>query len=77
MQQDESASVRKLKGQISVYQTFVVHVMKLNLPDEEIDKLIHFHDHATLPPGDIDFVTGVAEGDQDVIRLIRDNRGRY
>ena len=74
----ELDTVRLLEGKISTYQSFVVHVMKLNLPDAQIDKLIEFHSSASLPPvGDISLVAGVAEGDQEILRLIRDNRGRY
>ena len=80
MQQAKSPLERRLEGRISAYQTFVVHVMKLSLSAEKIDRLLYLHEHATLPPDmppeDTDFVAGVAEGDQEVIRLIRENRGQ-
>ena len=74
----ELDTVKLLEGKISTYQSFVVHVMKLNLPDTQIDKLIECHSSASLPPiEDISLVAGIAEGDQEILRLIRDNRGRY
>ena len=46
----ELDTVGLLEGKISTYQSFVVHVMKLNLPAAQIDKLIEFHSSAFLPP---------------------------
>ena len=69
--------VRGLEGQLSAYQTFVVQVMKLNLSDSQIDTLVKFHSEATLPPLDTSFLAGVAEGDQNILKIIEENRNHY
>ena len=74
----DQTDVERLEGQISVYQNFVVHVMKLNLSDEQIDKLAYFHEHATIPSGVSPYKqVGIKEGDADILRLIKINRDRY
>ena len=76
-ERNERLQIERLEGQISVYQTYVVNTMKLNLPDEQINKLAYFHEHATLPPVSSYKQVGVQEGDEDILRLIKDNRDRH
>lgn len=73
----ESQQIERLEGQISAYQTFVVNVMKLNLSDEQIDGLVHWHAYASVPPVSTYKQVGIKEGDAEILRLIKNNRDRH
>ena len=64
-------------GQIAAYQSFVVHVMKLNLPAEQVDKLVQYYSDSIPPLDDPSLAAGIVEGEKNILKLIEDNRDFY